>query len=145
MIHKHTRLTPREHAVMRLIIEGATDNQIAQHLALTPPVVGQIIRRVRLKLGTPNRTATAVQYDRYYMPSQAYLPPSEPIHDQEIRIMHLVIVGCSDHSIAQQLNIAPRTVRYHLCSIRHKLKAENRTVAAVSFDRHIRGIGTIGV
>ena len=46
---------------------------------------------------------------------------------REVQILELVALGFSAKEIAQQHDIAPRTVETHLDTMRLKLRARNRT------------------
>lgn len=134
-------LTPREHHVMELVINGANDAQIAVLLIIAPQTVTRHVRNVCQKFGTANRTVAAVQYDLRYghrATNGVRQPATTPLSSQERRVIASVAKGLSDPQIAMQLNVAASTVRQHLLSIRRKLHAPNRTAAAVKYYRHIR-------
>ncbi len=48
---------------------------------------------------------------------------------QELKVLHLINEGFSNHEIAEQLFIAESTVKSHVSSILSKLKAKRRTEA----------------
>lgn len=52
--------TPRELDVLRLLVEGHEDAEIARSLGLSPRTISEHITRMRTKLGLANRTALAV-------------------------------------------------------------------------------------
>ena len=54
-----TRLTPREADVLRLLVEGMSDREIAEALYLSPRTVGWHITHILHKLDAPTRTAAA--------------------------------------------------------------------------------------
>jgi DNA-binding NarL/FixJ family response regulator len=53
-------LTSRESEVLRLLVEGRTDREIAAHLFISPRTVSVHVARILEKLGTPSRSAAAV-------------------------------------------------------------------------------------
>ncbi len=57
--------------------------------------------------------------------------PTEPcqLSSREKEILALTAVGLSDRDISTALQISPRTVAAHMCNIRRKLGARNRTHA----------------
>jgi DNA-binding CsgD family transcriptional regulator len=55
------RLSPREHEVVRLLVGGRTNREIAELLFLSPKTVGRHVESAMRKLGVPSRTALAVR------------------------------------------------------------------------------------
>jgi len=54
-------------------------------------------------------------------------PDSEPeLTQREFQILELVAQGYSAKEVAQEINIAPRTVEGHIDTIKLKLRARNR-------------------
>jgi DNA-binding CsgD family transcriptional regulator/tetratricopeptide (TPR) repeat protein len=53
-------LTPAEVAVMRLVAQGMTNREVAEHLFLSPHTVSSQLRRVFAELGVSSRTELAV-------------------------------------------------------------------------------------
>jgi DNA-binding NarL/FixJ family response regulator len=54
---------------------------------------------------------------------------------RELQILGLLVDGRSNHQIASQFAIAPRTVAAHVEHILHKLETPTRTLAAVLAER----------
>jgi NarL family two-component system response regulator LiaR len=54
------RLTPREREVLRLVVEGYANKQIARRLLITEKTVKTHVSSILQKLGVPDRTAAAV-------------------------------------------------------------------------------------
>jgi LuxR family maltose regulon positive regulatory protein len=54
----------------------------------------------------------------------------EPLTERELEVLHLVALGMTNREIAQQLVVAPGTVKAHTSSIYRKLDVANRTEAA---------------
>jgi DNA-binding NarL/FixJ family response regulator len=52
-------LTPREHEVLRLLVEGRTNREIAARLCLSEGTVEQHLAHLYRKLGVHNRTEAA--------------------------------------------------------------------------------------
>ncbi|GAA4547792.1 helix-turn-helix transcriptional regulator [Pseudonocardia xishanensis] len=62
-------LTPREHAVLRLVAEGRTNRQVGEVLYISEKTVSVHLSRVMAKLGAASRTeAVAVGYERGLIP-----------------------------------------------------------------------------
>ena len=53
-------LTPREREVLRLVVEGFANKQIARRLAITEKTVKTHVSSILQKLGVADRTAAAV-------------------------------------------------------------------------------------
>ena len=53
----------------------------------------------------------------------------EPLSQRELEVLHLIAVGRTNKEIAQQLVVAPGTVKAHTASIYRKLDVANRTEA----------------
>jgi len=53
----------------------------------------------------------------------------EPLSERELEVLHLMALGSTNKEIAQQLFIAPGTVKAHTSSIYRKLDVANRTEA----------------
>jgi len=57
---------------------------------------------------------------------------------REIEALRLLSDGLSDADTERRLIMTPRTARYHVASILHKLRAGNRTQAAIiALRRHL--------
>jgi DNA-binding NarL/FixJ family response regulator len=56
----HTDITSREHDVLRLVVEGLSNKQIAQRLGIGEKTVKTHVSRVLAKLGVEDRTQAAV-------------------------------------------------------------------------------------
>jgi DNA-binding NarL/FixJ family response regulator len=70
-----TPLTPRELEVVRLVVEGLTNEAIAERLTLSPRTVQSHVARAAKKLGVRTRTQLAVAVLR------TKLVPLEPKED----------------------------------------------------------------
>jgi LuxR family maltose regulon positive regulatory protein len=55
----------------------------------------------------------------------------EPLSDRELEVLQLVALGLSDRQIADQITVAPGTVKRHLNNIYGKLGVHSRTQALV--------------
>jgi LuxR family maltose regulon positive regulatory protein len=53
----------------------------------------------------------------------------EPLSQRELEVLHLIALGRTNKEIAQQLFVAPGTVKAHTSSIYRKLDVANRTEA----------------
>jgi two-component system, NarL family, response regulator LiaR len=57
---RHSELTAREHEVLRLVVEGLANKQIAQRLGIGEKTIKTHVSRVLAKLGVTDRTQAAV-------------------------------------------------------------------------------------
>jgi ATP/maltotriose-dependent transcriptional regulator MalT len=62
-------------------------------------------------------------------PAAGVYPLGEPLRDREIEVLRLIVAGCSNREIADQLVIAVSTVKWHVNAIYGKLQVESRTKA----------------
>jgi len=60
---------------------------------------------------------------------------SEALTPREIEVLQLIAEGLTNKSIAQQLDISPHTVKFHVNAILGKLNAQSRTEAVVRATR----------
>jgi len=68
------------------------------------------------------------------MASPAQIPSGnsgliEPLSEQELNVLRMLVAGCSNQEIAQQLVITPGTAKWHVHNILGKLGARNRAQA----------------
>jgi two-component system nitrate/nitrite response regulator NarL len=83
---------------------------------------------------------------------EAVIPP-EPANDfagayklteREAQIMHCLIRGASNKAIARELGMAEATVKVHVKAILKKVKAANRTQAAMRMTEHMASPSSVG-
>ncbi|MBI1800767.1 MAG: response regulator transcription factor [Chloroflexi bacterium] len=61
---------------------------------------------------------------------QAKSPDSrEPLSEREVAVLRLVASGLTNREVAEQMNLSPNTVKYHLKNISQKLHLHNRAQA----------------
>jgi LuxR family maltose regulon positive regulatory protein len=75
----------------------------------------------------PKVTPTGDLVEPELRPTQDVL--IEPLSQRELEVLHLIALGRTNQEIAQQLIIAPGTVKAHAASIYSKLDVANRTEA----------------
>lgn len=64
-------------------------------------------------------------------PEYSQLLEAYPLTDRELEVLKLIVEGCSNAEIAEQLFITVGTVKTHVRNILNKLCADDRTQAAV--------------
>jgi DNA-binding NarL/FixJ family response regulator len=137
-------LTPQERNVIELVAQGYTDAQIAAALQLARTTVAHHVRSICQKMHVTSRTAAAVEYCRTYATfdvCHGFYLPSDPLSPREREVIALMAQGQTDQQIAVALSVARTTIVHHVRSICQKLRAANRTVAAVVY---YCCIGTMG-
>ena len=68
--------------------------------------------------------------------------PVTSLSNREMDILNLMIQGTSNRGIASALEMSEQTVKNHVTSILHKMKASNRTQAALLAVKHnLVGVG----
>ena len=58
-------------------------------------------------------------------------PAGSELTEREVEVVKLIARGLANQAIADRLNVAERTVRFHVGNIMDKLNVENRTAVAV--------------
>ena len=104
-------------AIARIVLKQAqttkasTNNVVGDRAESTPSEETQAI------------TAVAEEYQQ--------LLETYPLTERELEVLELIVAGCSNAEIAENLYITVGTVKTHVCHILNKLCADDRTQAAV--------------
>lgn len=64
-------------------------------------------------------------------PEYRQIIAAEPLTERELEVLQLIVDGCSNDAIAQELYISAGTVKTHVRNILKKLCAHDRTQAAI--------------
>ena len=75
----HSRLTTREWEIIELIAQGATTQQIAEHLVLSPTTVYSHVKRTLRKLGVHSRRDAVAAAERLRREEASETNPPSPI------------------------------------------------------------------
>jgi two-component system nitrate/nitrite response regulator NarL len=75
-------------------------------------------------------------------PNRVHSPAEQPPSRREVEILRHLTVGSSNKTIARQLGIAEATVKVHMKGVLRKIRAANRTQAAIWAMNN--GIGVAG-
>jgi two-component system, NarL family, response regulator LiaR len=95
---------------------------------IDPTIANIVLRKVRqipLSANTKTVTIEALQPEHEQVLEQAQLT------ERELEILELIVKGCSNAAISEQLFISLGTVKTHVRNILNKLCASDRTQAAV--------------
>ncbi len=98
---------------------------------IAPAIASIVLSRVKQPLNT------AVNFDENTVEIRAVDPNYEqileayPLTDRELEILELIVAGCSNAEISDQLYVTVGTVKTHVRNILNKLGANDRTQAAV--------------
>lgn len=75
--------------------------------------------------------ATRAVLSRVRHAASSTAQPDASLTERELEVLRLVANGSSNHSIADQLSLSPRTIEVHLYHVFKKLGASSRTEAVV--------------
>lgn len=127
---------PSDHRCVLIL----THNHALVQDSLNDPTISGIV--LDQNIGTPGCVLTqalqAVNREgRYIDPSlnrsnSDSMTTRDELSSRELEVLGLVAEGLSNREIAERLFLAPTTVRDHVQSLMHKLRAKSRTGAAVA-------------
>ena len=128
-----------EHPIIALVPEGEETAVLwAAGVAATLPrdvKASQIImaaRTVATGLAVFDPKATPIQWSNHLL---AHDPVTESVTHREIEVLQRLARGLTNKAIAQELQISPHTIKFHVNNIMNKLNAQNRTEAVVKATR----------
>jgi LuxR family maltose regulon positive regulatory protein len=70
-----------------------------------------------------------VTHSAVTVPGSGMYPLGEPLSERELKVLRLIVAGCSNREIADRLVIAVSTVKWYVNAIYGKLQVESRTKA----------------
>ncbi|MGK8521355.1 LuxR C-terminal-related transcriptional regulator [Nocardia asteroides] len=130
-------LSDREVQILSLVAEGMSNKQIGEALELSGATVKVHLTRIGQKLGITDRAGMVVAAIRAHQiprenPASTPHPDSGKLTDREIEILGLVALGMSNKEIAEELEVAPATVKHALTRSGGKLGIGERAGMAVA-------------
>lgn len=107
----------------------------AEGYAWIDPAIARIVLQQSLKgqqqqtsLANPKGETVSIKADNSEC---SQILEAYPLTSRELEILQLIVQGCSNAAIAQQLYITVGTVKTHIRNILHKLCVDDRTQAAI--------------
>lgn len=110
--HIFSRLTEKQHEVLRHVAENRTSKEIAWELGISESAVNQRIEGVRLRAGSPPRAELARSYRAYLLelektckpipdniPQVPESPPEPPIGNRDDGIDHLALADSVTYTV----------------------------------------------
>jgi DNA-binding NarL/FixJ family response regulator len=138
-VAQQLRFTPREREVVRLLLQGFANKQIAQRMAISPETVKVFIKLVMAKLRVTTRTAilakigTSGLFDSLVRERNLSDPtPLCRILEQfqftprQRQAVELLLRGLTNKEIADRMAISLHTVKFLFRLVMHKLGVSSR-------------------
>jgi len=97
---------------------------------IDPAIASIVLRQMRQGIVQPSNRKQTIEI-RSLEPEYEQVLASDPVTDREREVLELMVAGCTNIAIAQQLFITVGTVKTHVRNILAKLCADDRTEAAV--------------
>lgn len=100
---------------------------------IDPAIANVVLRKMRQGIPGENQPADKQKTVKIEALASEYEQVLEtyPLTQRELEILELIVAGCSNGQIAEQLYITVGTVKTHVRNILNKLCADDRTQAAV--------------
>ncbi|MEM1256021.1 MAG: response regulator transcription factor [Cyanobacteria bacterium P01_H01_bin.21] len=98
---------------------------------IDPAIASIVLQQVKQPLGTGVGLQERTVEIRAVEPEFEQIIDTYPLTDRELEILELIVSGCSNAQIADNLYITVGTVKTHVRNILNKLGANDRTQAAV--------------
>jgi DNA-binding NarL/FixJ family response regulator len=126
-------LSRRELEVLQLVALGASNNQIAETLAVSIHTIKKHLARLLLKLKAESRSEAARLYRETITQPAAAAAPAHALEDLTTRerdVLSRIAAGANNQRIAADLALSLNTVKRHTTSIYSKLGVRSRVRAA---------------
>lgn len=131
-----------EHAVLKLLVNGYAENQIAVTLGSSKPVVNRYAGSIVKKLNVKKLSEAILLAQRFDLIAKwttevekSLKPPSSEdifsLTPKELAVLKLLIEEQTDKQIALNLSTTESTIKKNTGSITKKLKVKNRTEAVI--------------
>ncbi|MEM8805595.1 MAG: response regulator transcription factor [Cyanobacteria bacterium P01_G01_bin.38] len=103
----------------------------AGHAWIAPAIANIVLQQVKQPLSAGVALEDRTVEIRAVDPDYEQIIEAYPLTDRELEILELIVAGCSNAKIAEQLFVTVGTVKTHVRNILNKLGANDRTQAAV--------------
>lgn len=97
---------------------------------IDPAIASIVLRQMRQGIVQPSNRKQTIEI-KSLEPEYEQVLASDPVTEREREVLELMVAGCTNVAIAQQLFITVGTVKTHVRNILAKLCADDRTEAAV--------------
>lgn len=112
-------------------VKSSEDNSSVNHaLTAVAQEVAELLQHVYL-VQADSSNHTGVITIRAIEPEYRQIIAAEPLTRRELEILQLIVNGCSNSAIAQELYISTGTVKVHVHNILRKFCVRDRTQAAI--------------
>ncbi|TVQ51114.1 MAG: DNA-binding response regulator [Spirulina sp. DLM2.Bin59] len=100
------------------------------HAWIDPAIARVVLQQARTNQPEGDEAAAMVEI-RSIDPEDQQMIEASTLTERELDVLELIVAGCNNAAIAQELHITVGTVKTHVRSILNKLCADDRTQAAV--------------
>ncbi len=115
--------------IARAVALGATDYVLKNGCTRT---MGETLQRAaKAESPPPDSPLTKVRRMMREQVDVSSLPPEFPLTAREVQVLRHIALGLSNKEIARSLSISVETVKEHVQNVLRKIKANDRTDAAV--------------
>ncbi|NEO86736.1 MAG: response regulator transcription factor [Spirulina sp. SIO3F2] len=98
---------------------------------IDPTIARVVLKQARNDVTSTNSAAATTVEIRSINPDDQQMIEASTLTERELDVLELIVAGCNNAAIAEQLHITIGTVKTHVRSILNKLCADDRTQAAV--------------
>ena len=98
---------------------------------IDPTIANIVLQQVKKPLGAEIALEERTVEIRAVEPQYEQILEAYPLTERELEVLELIVGGCNNAQIAEQLFVTVGTVKTHVRNILNKLGADDRTQAAV--------------
>lgn len=109
----------------------AIEETHAGHAWIDPAIANIVLQQMKTPVGSGVSLQDRTVEIRAVEPEYEQIIDAYPLTNRELEILELIVAGCSNAQIGEQLFVTVGTVKTHVRNILNKLGANDRTQAAV--------------